>query len=166
MVSEQKLLRIYVNDHSAGAFLGIELAKRCLSNNRGTPLGDFLELFVDELGEDRNELVKVIEACDFPQDRFKQAAAWTAERVGRLKLNGSLSGYSNLSRVLELEGLIMGVTGKLMLWRALKQISSGDPRVQVADLGRLIERAEEQRSGLETHHKIAATAAFGEGAVV
>jgi hypothetical protein len=31
-------LRIYLNDHLAGASAGEALAKRCLSNNQGTPL--------------------------------------------------------------------------------------------------------------------------------
>ena len=162
MVSAQKLLRIYLNDHSAGAFLGIELAKRCLASNRGTALGDFLERFIDEITEDRNELIRVMETFDFSQERYKQAAAWTAERVGRLKLNGQLTGYSPLSRVFELEGLIMGVTGKLQLWRALNELSGRDPRLEVVDLPMLIERAEEQRSRLEEHHRSASAIAFEE----
>jgi hypothetical protein len=160
MVKEQKLLRIYLNDHSAGAFLGIELAKRALSNNRETPLGDYLERFIDELQEDLDELVRVIETCDLPHDRYKRAAAWTAERVGRLKLNGQLTGYSPLSRVFELEGLIMGVTGKLELWRALQVLSETDPRLEVVDLDRLADRAEKQRSELENHHRDASRVAF------
>src|SRR4051812_29549490 len=156
MVNAQKLLRIYLNDHSAGAFLGIELVKRSLSNNRGTALGDFLERLLDELIEDRNELVRVMETFDLPQDRYKQAAAWAAERAGRLKLNGQITGYSPLSRVFELEGLIMGVTGKLMLWKALQRLSEHDPRLEVVDLPDLIARAEKQRSGLEEHHRQAA----------
>ena len=165
MVKEQKLLRIYLNDHSAGAFLGIELAKRALSNNRGSALGDYLERFIDELQEDRNELVRVIETCDLPHDRYKQAAAWTAERVGRLKLNGQLTGYSPLSRVFELEGLIMGVTGKLQLWRALQLLAKTDPRLEVVDLSQLIERAERQRNELEGHHGDATAAAFSRAEV-
>ena len=154
----EKLLRIYLNDHSAGAFLGIELAKRCLKNNEGTPLGTFLHHFIEEITEDRNELVKIMETFDFSIDRLKIAAAWTAERAGRLKLNGQLTSYSDLSRVFELEGLIMGVTGKKRLWCALKE----SPRAAAAgaDLDQLIARANEQLLALEEHHATAARIAF------
>ena len=54
------------------------------------------------------------------KDPLKPAAAWMAEKLGRLKLNGQLSGYSPLSRVVELEGLHIGITGKLELWKALE----------------------------------------------
>ena len=46
----------------------------------------------------------------------KSAGAWTAEKFGRLKPNGQLTGYSPLSRLVELEGLKLGITGKLGLW--------------------------------------------------
>ena len=43
-------------------------------------------------------------------DRLKVAGAWAGEKAGRLKLNGHLTGYSPQSRVIELEGLVVGVT--------------------------------------------------------
>jgi len=49
------------------------------------------------------------------------AGAWAAEKLGRLKLNGRLRGYSPLSRLLELEMLHIGITGKLELWQALQR---------------------------------------------
>ncbi|HET7481782.1 MAG TPA: hypothetical protein VFK89_02870 [Actinomycetota bacterium] len=162
MVNEQKLLRIYLNDHSGGAFLGIELAKRCLDSNRGTELGDYLEGFIDEVRSDRDALIDAIEACGFSPDRLKQIGGVIAERAGRLKLNGQLTGYSPLSRLLELEGLILGVTGKLMLWRSLKEVVSEHPGVGVVDLDRMIARAEEQLANLEKHHHTAARTALTE----
>ena len=35
--------------------------------------------------------------------RAKDGAAWVAEKLGRLKTNGQLTGYSPLSRLVELE---------------------------------------------------------------
>lgn len=49
------------------------------------------------------------------------APAWAAEKLVRLKLNGRLRGYSPLSRLLELEMLHIGITGKLELWQALQR---------------------------------------------
>ena len=89
------------------------------------------------------------------ENRVKVPIAWAAEKLGRLKPNGQLTGYSPLSRLVELEGLALGVTGKLALWRSLAATRS--------DLGSfgletLIERAESQRDGLEKRRVEAAQA--------
>jgi hypothetical protein len=81
--------------------------------------------------------------------------AWSAEKVGRLKLNGQLTGYSPLSRLEELEILSLGVEGKLAMWRALDR--AGVPE---ADLEILIKRAQSQRRRLERQRLDAATEAL------
>lgn len=159
-MTAEKRLRIYLNDHAAGSLTGYELAKRCLSNNEGTRLGDYLRTFVAELEEDRADLKRVIESLGFPEDKVKEGMGWIAEKAGRLKLNGQVRGYSPLSRVLELEGLVLGVTGKQVLWRSLKEISGSDPRIGVVDLDRLEQRAKNQLEELEKHRLEAAQLAF------
>jgi hypothetical protein len=62
--------------------------------------------------------------------------------------------------VLELEGLIMGVTGKLQLWRSLLDARGDDARFDPAEVERLRERAEDQRRRLEQLHAQAARPAF------
>jgi hypothetical protein len=71
-----------------------------------------------------------------------------AEKAGRLKLNGSLLSRSPLSDLVELEGLALGVQGKLAGWRLLKALD--DPRLDGTELDRLIARAEDQAERLET----------------
>jgi hypothetical protein len=110
-------LRIYLNDHLAGSISGIELAKRSLSNNRDTPLGQFLLKLLKEIEADRASLERIMSRLGVSKDPVKQAVGWLAEKAGRLKLNGQLLGYSDLSRVVELEGLSLGVEGKLAMWR-------------------------------------------------
>ena len=94
------------------------------------------------------------------RDRIKETAAWSAEKVGRLKLNGQVLGYSPLSRLVELEGIALGVTGKLALWRAVREALAGDPRLVDFDIQRLIDRAEEQRATVEDCRLKAARLAF------
>ena len=60
-----------------------------------------------------------MEAVDAGRDRVKVTAAWVGEKAGRLKPNGQLTGYSPLSRVVELEGLSLGIEGKRLLWVSL-----------------------------------------------
>ena len=161
-MTAEKRLRIYLNDHNAGSLTGLEVAKRCLSSNEGTPLGDYLRTFIAQLEDERADLKRLIESLGFPEDKMKEGLGWIAEKAGRLKLNGQLRGYSPLSRVLELEGLIIGVTGKLSLWRSMKERADSDPRVGVVDLDRLEQQAREQLEALDEHRLEAARKAFSD----
>lgn len=155
------LLATYLNDHLAGATAGVELARRARGSNEGSELGAFLAELTVEIEEDREVLGEVMEAVDAGRDRIKVTAAWAGEKVGRLKLNGRLLGYSPLSRLVELEGLTLGVTGKLALWRLLREL--GDPRLAGFDFDALIARAERQRDGLEQRRLEAGRLALAAG---
>ncbi|MBD0317261.1 MAG: hypothetical protein ICV71_01960 [Thermoleophilia bacterium] len=158
-MADGKLLSVYLNDHLAGASLGIELTRRSLRSNRGTELGRFLEELLAEIVEDRDALETAMGRLGVRKSRVKPAFAVAVERVGRFKLNGRLTGYSPLSRVLELEGLTLGIHGKLSLWRNLRT-SDVARRIPDLDLERLIERAESQLRRVEEHRLAAARVAF------
>jgi hypothetical protein len=156
-------LAIYLNDHLGGATGGVELARRLRASNRGNDVfGKPLDQICKEIEEDRATLEQVIERLGFSQSIVKPAGAWVAEKLGRLKLNGRLRGYSPLSRLLELEGLLVGITGKMALWESLTDFDG------IKDLGvdfeRLAARAAEQRSTVEDLHRLAAAAIPGPSA--
>jgi hypothetical protein len=147
----QKLLRIFLQDHLAASTGGLELARRAAGQNKGTTYaGPFAQL-ADEIEADRRALEGIMEVLGFAPDRPKNLVFWAAEKAGRLKLNGQLTGYSPLSRLLEVEGLLTGVNGKLSLWRILLDVAEGDPKLEVPRLERLRERAEGQ---LEMLHEL------------
>jgi hypothetical protein len=148
-MDRQKLLRIYVQDHFAGSTAGLGLARRSAGSNKGTTYGDDLARLADEIAQDRQTLEAIIDELDIPRDQVKNALAWGAERAGRFKLNGQLTGYSPLSRLVELEGLITGISGKISLWRALLELVPQEPRLDAERLQELIERGEEQRRTVE-----------------
>jgi hypothetical protein len=152
-----KLLAIYLNDHLAGATVGRELVRRAAASNRGSSYGQFLERLAREIDEDRESLIKIMGALNVGIDRVKVAGAWSFEKLGRLKLNGRLWGYSPLSRVVELEALTLGVRGKLSGWRSLQALGA-EQRPQA--LPELIRRAERQLDELEPHRQRAAAEAL------
>ncbi len=160
---DQKLLSIYLNDHLAGSTAGVELAKRSLSNNRATPYGEFLEWLVQQITEDRRSLIGLMSRLGVRRDPLKQAVGWSLEKAGRLKLNGRLTEYSPLSRLVELEGLWTGVNGKLSLWRALESVADEDPRLDALWLIELEARADEQLRRLDKHRNSVARDAFSGG---
>jgi hypothetical protein len=145
-----RYLPIYLNDHLAGATLGVEIARRTLRENGDAgELAEFLRWLHAQLVEDRQALLALMKRHDVQPSIVKSGAAWFGEKLGRLKPNGHVRTYSPLSRLLELEALAAGIDAKLGLWLALDAAG-------VDDLGTLIARAREQRERLEPHRLAAA----------
>lgn len=153
-------LSTYLQDHRAGAEVGINLARRLRDENAGTPYEDFLTLLARQIDEDVTTLEETMEAFGVDKALLKTAGAKVGEVLGRLKPNEQLTGYSPLSRVLEFEMLRSGVQGKLALWDSLYEVSATDDRLDPDGLRSLIERAESQLAGLREHHRMAAREAF------
>jgi hypothetical protein len=154
------LLATYLNDHLAGATAGRELARRSAASNRSSPLGQYLAGLAQEIDEDRDALLKLMGELQIGTDRIKVLGGWVAEKLGRLKPNGRLLSYSPLSRLLEIEGLMLGVRGKLALWEVLQTIQLTQPALAATDLASLAQRAERQLSELDPHHRAAAPQAL------
>ena len=153
-------LSTYLQDHRAGAEMGVNLAQRLRDENEGTPYEDFLTLLA---AADRGGRAHARgDDGGFGVDKalLKTAGAKVGEVLGRLKPNEQLTSYSPLSRVQELEMLRSGVQGKLALWDSLYEISETDDRLDPDGLQSLVERAESQLAGLREHHRMAAREAF------
>ncbi len=156
-----KYLPIYLNDHYAGSTLGVELAKRAAKNNDGNAeFGPALATLASEIDEDRHALKRIMDRLDVSEDRIKASIFWLGEKVGRLKPNGELLQFSPLSRVVELEGLITGVSGKLSLWRTLLELAVRDDRLEEGELEVLAGRAEDQLLRLHALRGAAGLIAF------
>lgn len=156
----RRLLGIYLNDHLAGAAVGIDLARRCRSRHGSTPLGEALDELLTDIREDRATLEAVMAALRIPGDRVKLVAGNLGEKLSRLKLNGRVFGYSPLSRLEELEGLHAGVTAKQRMWISLGEIAHHDPRLDTFDFAALTERAQRQLEVLEPYRRDAAKLAL------
>lgn len=149
MLLGRDYLKIYLEDHYAASTAGLELARRTAGANAGNAYGEPLRRLVEEIEEDRDTLHAIMSELGVGPDRVKNAGAWAGEKLGRLKLNGHVTGYSPYSRVLELEGLVVGITGKLALWRGLREVASQLQQLSVEELDRLAARAERQRTELQ-----------------
>jgi hypothetical protein len=156
-----ELLEIYLADHLAASTAGVALARRTAESNAGTALGEVLRRLATEIEDDRRTLQTIVAELGFRESKAKDAVAWVGEKVGRLKLNGQLRGYSPLSRVLELEALSVGVAGKLALWQSLQSVPALSERLRDCDLDRLADRARRQRAEIEAQRLEAARETFG-----
>lgn len=154
-----ELLAIYLNDHLAGATAGVELARRLRASNEDDPeFGPELAEICAEVEADRETLKTMMNRLGVGQSKLKPVAAVLGERLGRLKPNGRLWGYSPLSRLDELELLQIGVVGKRRLWRALERTHDDD--LSNFELAALAERATSQLRRLEALHLKAASLAL------
>ena len=156
----RRMLGIYLNDHLAGSVMGSRLAKRIVRQNEDNDYGRKVARIAREIEEDQGDPAR----ADGPPGIGRSSVpGWrwpgSTEKAMRLKPNGNLVRYSPLSRVLELETLTMGITGKLELWRSLETLDGG-PSLGV-NFASLAARAEDQRDRVEDLRVRAAREALG-----
>jgi hypothetical protein len=111
-----------------------------------------------QIAQDRETLEGVMRQLNVRPSPTKVGLVRMAERLGRLKLNGRLLKRSPLSRVVELEVLVVGIRGKEALWAALLK---ADRNLQGVDLGALIESAKTQSREVDKQRLRAVADAFG-----
>jgi hypothetical protein len=154
-----RFLSIYLNDHFAGSTGGVELARRLRSSNQDdAEFGLPLSRLCAEIEEDRENLIRLMEELAIARDPIKPRFARLAERLGRFKPNGQLTGYSPLSRVLELEILSGLIGGKIQLWNAMEQRFGEN--LDGFDFHALADRADRQGQRVEELHLRASQRAF------
>jgi hypothetical protein len=153
-------LETYLQDHRAGAAMGSDLAHRLAEENIGTPYEDFLVGLAQQIDGDVEMLEQVMDRFGISKPALKIAGAKVGEKLGRLKPNEQLSGYSPLSRVLELEGLRGGVQAKQGLWDSLAELAKHDDRLDPEQMAELQAKAQKQLDGLREQSSRAAHEAF------
>ncbi len=154
----QDLLGVYLNDHLAGATVGLELVRRmAASAEPGTETATVMKRLVSEITADRSALITMMAVMGVKIRGYKVFAAWAGEKAGRFKLNGHLLSRSPLSDLVETEMLRLGVEGKAAGWRTLRVVArrvlalqEETSRLQ-AELAELRKRASGNRKqGLDT----------------
>ena len=153
-------LGTYLNDHLAGATLGVDHARQLEAHNDGMAFGAEMARIADEIEEDRETLVGLMERLEITRNPVKVATAWVAEKAGRVMFSGISTGDPDLGNFLAIETMSLGVEGKRSLWTTLAHIAQLRPELAETDFARLIERAEGQRRVLEEERLRAAGRAF------
>jgi hypothetical protein len=142
-----KDLDSYLNDHLAGSTSALELIAHWVEVHKGEALGSFFVETEREIKADQDTLRDVMRTLGVEESKVRQAAAWAAEKVGRARLMIAGDEQGSLGLVLTLEGLIMGVTGKKLLWRALAAAKL--PELNSYNFEQLQGRAEQQVERIE-----------------
>jgi hypothetical protein len=158
-----KDLDSYLNDHLAGSISALELIAHWVEVHKGEPVGSFFLETESEIKADQDTLRDVMRTLGIEESTVRQAGAWVAEKVGRVRLMIAGDEPGSLGLVLTLEGLIMGVTGKKLMWRALAETKL--PELNTFNFEQLQSRAGQQVERIEAERISAIREAFA-GAIL
>jgi len=142
------LLQVYLRDHHAAAAGGVALARRALGAQ---------DPIAARIARDRETLEEIMGQLGISANPLKVGLVRIVERLSRLKLNGRFVRHSPLSRIVELETLVVGVRGKEALWTALR---TAGVRLEGIDLDALVDSARAQGSELEARRVSAVSKVF------
>jgi hypothetical protein len=149
--AEEGLLGVYLNDHLAGATVGLELVRRMAASAKpGSDPAAILNRLASEIDTDRSALIEFMATLGIKVRGYKMLAAWAGEKAGRLKFNGHLLARSPLSSLEETEILRLGVEGKAAGWRTLRAVAERDSRLDAGRLDELLAQATRQSDTLES----------------
>lgn len=137
-----KELDSYLNDHLAGSVGALELVGHWAHLYKGKPLGAFFTDIEAQIRADQDTLRDLMRSLGIKESNVRRASAWAAEKVGRARFMIAGDEPAGLGLVLTLEGLIMGIAGKKLLWRALA--AANLPKLEAFDFKKLQRRAEQQ----------------------
>ncbi len=155
-----KAMQVYLNDHLAGATFGSNLARQIEGLSDDPDRTARISDLAAQIEEDLESLTALMERMGVSKNPVKQVTTWLGEKASRVKLTGLSSGEGDLGLFMALETLSLGVEGKAVLWRALRQVEDRYPELDAGELDILIARAAGQREVLEAERLAVAGRAF------
>lgn len=113
-------LAVYLSDHLGGSVAGRDLAAK------------LMPALAPEIEADQAVLESLMGQLGVRKRRWKWVGAWLASFGVR---------HKEPHELIALETLALGIAGKQLLWKALKEAEDSEPLLKSVDLDHLIERA-------------------------
>jgi hypothetical protein len=139
-------LATYLNNHLAGSIGALEILDRVINEHEDQTIVSFFREMKEEIEADQRELREMMDAIDVSESSVRKAGAWVGEKLSRAKLT---LGGKGVGLVQTLEGLVLGIKGKELLWRVLLPVQENWPELKRFDLNRLLERAIAQSAQMD-----------------
>jgi hypothetical protein len=154
-------LEIYLNHHLTGYGWALDLIDHLLEkrSEQNPRFAEFLRSLRTDVSDDHERLRELIKSVA-EGSVLRKAAEWLGEKAGRLKLATAGIGPGELGLLEALESLGLEMTGKRLLWSALRAGANGAvvESLQLEDLER---RAKQQFRRVEQWRRKTARAALG-----
>ena len=152
-----KTLSDYLNDHVAGSVAALELLDRLVAACEGKPLERFFRDLRTDIRDDQEQLKELLAKLGAEESSIRKAGAWFLEKLSRptIDLDEPETGL-----FLALEALVLGITGKRSLWRALQAASRTVPELARLDYAGLEKRAIDQCERVEARRLEIARSVF------
>ena len=150
----------YLNDHLAGSVGALELLDRLVETYKGKPLEKFFRDLRQDIESDQAQLKELMQKLGVGESTVRKAGAWLAEKLSRPKIDLENGSQDDPGLFLALEALILGITGKRSLWRALHAASRAVPALARVDYSGLEKRAIEQCERVEARRLEVARTVF------
>lgn len=150
----------YLNDHVAGSVGAIELLDHLVKINEGQAMGKFFAELRADIEADQKVLQGLIQRFKANESAVRKAGAWIAEKFARVKIKTGGEKPGDLGLLQALEVLVLGITGKQLLWRSLAAALGESPLLKGVNLSELEERAITQIERVEAKRLDAAREAF------
>lgn len=155
-----KHITTYLSDHLAGAVSAIALMEHLETVYADTDVARLIAGVRADVEADRERLETLAATLNVSESAPRKVAGWLGERMAVLKLRLDDSSNGPLYLLEALDGLAMGIDGKLALWRGLAAAAVDTPALRGPDYEHLAQRAEEQRQRIEPARLDAAKAVF------
>src|SRR5256885_6996712 len=126
-------LSAYLNGHVAASGAALEFLDRLVETYKGKPLEHFFSDLRADIDQDQEQLKQLIEKLGIQESAVRKAGAWIAEKFSRPKIDLSEGSKPEIGLFLALEALILGITGKRSLWRALEAAARTRPELARLD---------------------------------
>lgn len=145
---DDALLR-YLNDHLAGSAGAIGLIQKLASSAEDPADAGFFRQLEQKVEADRDLLNDLIARLGENSSSMLQVAGTITGAAGRLKLKWEGMDPGQLGRFEAIEMLALGIQGKRMLWRMLKEIAPFVAEWENIDFTLLEMEAIDQRDAVE-----------------
>lgn len=150
----------YLNDHLAGSVGALELLDRLIEAYEGKAFERFFRDLRDDIHADQEDLKGLIQKLGVAESAVRKAGAWFLEKLSRPKIDLDDGSKPDFGLLLALETLLLGITGKRSLWRALQAASRTVPELGRLDYAGLEKRAIEQCERVEARRLEIARSVF------
>jgi hypothetical protein len=150
----------YLNDHLAGSVGALELLDRFIEAYDGKPLEKFFRELREEIQQEQEQLKDLMQKLGVGESTVRKAGAWLVEKLSRSKIDLGKEDRDEVGLFLGLEALVLGITGKRSLWRALQAASRTMPELARLDYSGLEKRAIEQCEKVEARRLEVARTVF------